>query len=251
MIHYHGTPIGGDKFNATNFLFGRHALVPFTYPVQLGVVMECCQSFCLDNGAFTIWKKGEGSIDVDKYIDWVRSARHHPGFDFALIPDVIDGSEDDNDSLLNQWPRDVHGVPVYHMHESLERAARLSREWPMIAIGSSGAWPSPGNKSWSDRMAAIMDVVCDETGKPFCKIHGLRMMDPAIFTRYPFRSVDSTNCAQNGARNGHAIDKNLCSYQGAIVTAWRIEAHQSSQIWDRSSSYLVREKQSVLNFEKP
>jgi hypothetical protein len=91
MIHYHGTPIGGPRKDAARFLAGRHALVPFSYPDDIGIVAEVCQSFCLDNGAFTVWKQG-GKLDVDGYIRWVAEWHRHPGFDFALIPDVIDGT---------------------------------------------------------------------------------------------------------------------------------------------------------------
>ena len=38
-----------------------------------------------------VWKKG-GTLDVEGYHRWVDSIRYHPGFAWALIPDVIDGS---------------------------------------------------------------------------------------------------------------------------------------------------------------
>jgi hypothetical protein len=34
-------------------------------------------------------------------------------------------------------------------------------------------------------------------GRPACKLHGLRMLDPAIFTKLPFSSADSTNIGRN------------------------------------------------------
>lgn len=98
MIHYHGTPVGGDKAGAARFLSGRHALVPFSYPADLGVALESCQSVCLDNGAFTLWKKG-GDVDVQVYHEWVHSVAGHPALDWCLIPDKIDGTEQDNAEL--------------------------------------------------------------------------------------------------------------------------------------------------------
>lgn len=246
MIHYHGTPIGGALTEAARFLLGRHALVPFSYPRDLELVMETCKSFVIDNGAFTVWKQG-GKLDVDGYVRWLRTSTStgcppylHPGFDWALIPDVIGGTAEENDAMLADWPKDIAGVPVYHLHEPLERAERLANEWPVVAIGSSGEWPTPGVPKWWTRMQDVLDVMCDEQGVPKCKLHGLRMMDPAIFTRIPFRSVDSTNAAQNGARNGRVIDEKLSSGQGAIITAMRVEAHNSPSRWDRDSSLLVR-----------
>ena len=249
MIHYHGTPIGGQRVEAARFLFGRHCLIPWPRHEDLEVAKEACSSFIVDNGAFTIWKKGKGAIDSDAYISWVQTFCLHPAFDWALIPDVIDGTEEDNDALLKDWPTKMAlGVPVYHLHESLDRADRLCGEWPIVAIGSSGEWPIPGNRKWTQRMHQVMSVMCNSNGEARCKLHGLRMMRPEIFTSYPFRSVDSTNCAQNGSRNGKVIDKKITSGQGAIITAWQIEAHQSPDRWDRSpdSSILVREQQSTL-----
>lgn len=239
MIHYHGTPCGGQRIEAARFLTGRHALVPFPRPEDLSLVMEVCRSFVVDNGAFTVWKQG-GTLDVVGYMRWVESIYRHPGFDWALIPDVIDGSEAENDAMVADWPRHLPGVPVYHLNESLERAERLASEWSTVAIGSSGEWPVPGERKWCVRMAEVMGAMCDRDGVPRCKIHGLRMMDPAIFTAYPFRSVDSTNCAQNGSRNGKVIDERLTSGQGAIITAWRIEAHNSPATWKPDASSFER-----------
>ena len=42
-----------------------------------------------------------------------------------------------------------------------------------------------------------MRTVCDDAGRPVCKLHGLRMLDPRIFSRFPFSSADSTNIGRN------------------------------------------------------
>ncbi|MDV7393143.1 hypothetical protein RZS08_17350, partial [Arthrospira platensis SPKY1] len=132
MIHYHGTPIGGKLEDAARFLPGRHALVSFAYQNNMGIVADVCQSFILDNGAFTAWKQG-GKLELEGYYKWVEQWHRHPGFDWALIPDVIDGSEKDNDALLEQWPSELRGVPVWHLHESLERLQRLAANHQWVA----------------------------------------------------------------------------------------------------------------------
>lgn len=183
MIHYHGTPVGGSRQDAARFLIGRHALVSFSYPSDIGIVADVCQSFCLDNGAFTAWKKG-GEVDVAGYQEWVSEWSRHPGFDFALIPDVIDGDEFANDDLIERF-KDAdlarYGAPVWHMHESIERLHRLCTEWRVVALGSSGQWASVGTNSWWSRIGEAMDAICDENGRPLAKLHGLRMLDPAVF----------------------------------------------------------------------
>jgi hypothetical protein len=231
MIHYHGTPIGGSGADAAQFLCGRHALVPFSYPAHLHLVKECCSSFVLDNGAFTFWRKGEGDVDYDRYVEWCYQSSRHPGFDWAIIPDKIDGTSEQNDELLCRWPSDIRGVPVYHLHEPVERAAELSNRYETVAIGSSGQWPKPGLPSWWKRISEVMAAMCDAEGIPNCRLHGLRMLDPAVFSHLPLSSADSTNCAQNNSRNGKAIDPKFTASQGAILTAWRIERHNSSETW--------------------
>ncbi|MDI3653296.1 hypothetical protein QK396_30860 [Pseudomonas aeruginosa] len=234
MIHYHGTPIGGTRQDAARFLAGRHALVPFPRQDDVAIVAEVCQSFCFDNGAFSVWKKG-GTLDVESYLRWVDDWRRHPGFDWALIPDVIDGDEADNDRLLEQWPEHLPGVPVWHLHESLERLQRLASAWRTVALGSSGQWATPGTAPWWKRISAAMNSICDARGRPTCRLHGLRMLDPKIFGRLPFASADSTNAAVNGGSvSRFGIYPPPTAGQRAAVIADRIEAHNSAPVWTRS-----------------
>lgn len=240
MIHYHGTPCGGKREDVARFLAGRHALIPWVRPEDIGTAAEVCQSFCLDNGAFTAWKSGEPITDWSGYYEWVDTWRRHPGFDWAIIPDVIDGTEEDNDSLLAEWPYEECGVPVWHLHESFERLERLVSAYPRICLGSSGQWANPGTDGWWNRMSEAMEAACDEHGRPRAKLHGLRMLDPAIFHRLPLASADSTNAVRNAnlPRFGMYAAPNLSTRMGII--AERIEAHQSAAIW------VARQEQKVL-----
>lgn len=236
MKHFHGTPIGGSRQDVARFLMGRHALVPFPRQDDMGIVAEACQSFVLDNGAFSVWKR-DSQFDVAGYIDWVRDWYRHPGFEWALIPDVIDGTEQENDALITQFEdaglRSA-GVPVWHLHESLDRLVRLSDEWGTVALGSSGQWRMPGTELWWSRMGEAMDVICDSLGRPAAKLHGLRMLDPEIFTHLPLASADSTNAAVNcGSLSRFGSYLPATSAQRAAVIAERIEIHNSAHVWLR------------------
>lgn len=232
MIHYHGTPIGGSNTEAAKFLTCRHALVSFHYQNQLPIVTKFCSSFVLDNGAFTFWKSNK-SPNWDKYYDWVNVLKRHPSYDWHLIPDEIDGSECDNWKLIVHYGKKTKsGVPVYHMHESFDHLSRLIKNYSRIAIGSSGQWPTPGEKDWWIRMNEIMSIICDKDGIPRCKIHGLRMLNPSIFTHLPFSSADSCNVG----RNNHASKRYgmYLSPSAAVrseIIASRIEVHNSTSIW--------------------
>lgn len=168
--------------------------------------------------------------------DWAR----HPAFDFALIPDVIDGDEKANDMMIarwnnwdgwrgESWPR---GVPVWHLHESLDRLARLCKGWDRVALGSSGKWPTPGTQGWWNRMGEAMEAACDSEGRPLTKLHGLRMLNPAVFHRLPLSSADSTNAVRNASifsQFGNYIPPKAGGRMSTIAD--RIESHQSAAIW--------------------
>lgn len=231
MLHFHGTPIGGSRQDVARFLVGRHALVPYPRQDDMGAVAENCQSFVFDNGAFSVWKRGE-VLDVAGYAVWCERWHRHPGFDWALIPDVIDGDEADNDALLRDWSLPGLGVPVWHMHEDIGRLERLCREYRTVALGSSGQWASPGTASWWARMSEAMNAVCDDMGRPMARLHGLRMLDPAIFSKLPLASADSTNAAVNcGSLDRFGIYVPQTAAQRAAVIADRIESHPSAACW--------------------
>lgn len=238
MIHYHGTPLGGTRQDVARFVNNRHFCVPFTNPDDLPVIAEHGASWFADNGAFSVWKQG-GELDRPAYYEWLREWSMHPGFDFAIIPDVIEGTEHENDLLLQEWdkrmyhPRYVPGVPVWHLHESLERLHRLcTGRWRRVALGSSGKWSTPGEESWWLRMEEAMHVATDKEGRPLCKLHGLRMLSPMIFTQLPLASADSTNVAQNcNILPRFGMYKPPTRAQRCEVIASRIENQQSACRW--------------------
>jgi len=200
MIHYHGTPLSGAKVKAGEFFQGRHALVSYAHREDLEIVAECCQSFVLDNGAFSVWRKG-GSMDVDGYIEWCLQWYRHPGFDWALIPDVIDGTTEENTAMLELWPDDINGVPIWHFNEHIDYLKFLANDYKCVAFGSAGDYATVGDDKWWKRATEALNAITIN-GKPVCKIHGLRMLNPRIFSHIPFSSADSTNAAQNAGSIG-------------------------------------------------
>lgn len=230
MIHYHGGPITPYKV-AELVWSGRHGFASFWYPDQIGVVAECCQTFGLDNGAFSAWTQGVVP-DWNEYRRWVQEWGAHPGCDFAVIPDVIDGDEAANDDLVRWWHSErmpCLGVPVWHMHESVERLKRLCAEYPRVALGSSGQWPEPQCAGWWDRIDEAFAAICDDKGSPPCKLHGLRMMHNTITSKLPLSSVDSTNVAQNHWRERHRFA--LAEEVAVIKMIKRIEEHAIAPYW--------------------
>lgn len=237
MIHYHGTPMTPELAMVKSFK-AKHAMVSFEEPRQVEVAAEICQSIVLDNGAFSAWRQKK-LYDFYGYREWAELWLKHPCVEWCVIPDRIDGTEADNDDLLKAWdlPKAL-SVPVYHYHESLERLEMLVSEWPRVALGSSGEYATPGTTDWWARTAEIMRVACDKDGMPRAKLHGLRMLDPVIFSHIPLSTADSCNASRNigidSAWNGTYTPASKATR--AIVMMERIESHASAHRWCARSS---------------
>lgn len=233
MIPIHGCPLTPEAAAAVVFA-GRHVMVSHANPEQVDLMFEIAKSVVFDNGAYPKWRKGEKVVDWLPYRGWVDEYAMHPAFDWFVIPDVIDGDEHDNDNLVFEFREVKRGVPVWHLHESVTRIDRLMEMgFDRIAIGSSGEFATIKTGRWWSRMAEAMQVFCDSHGRPRVKMHGLRMLDPEVFTRFPFSSADSTNVARNVGLDirwkGTYSPPNKATR--GIVLANRIEAYQSPAVW--------------------
>jgi hypothetical protein len=202
VIHYHGMPVT-PAAAAVAAVRAGHAFVSFAHADQLAIAVEVAQSFALDNGAFSAWRSGDPVTDWTGYYEWVADIARHPHCDFAVIPDVIGGSDDDNDALLLEWPLPRIGAPVWHLNSSLGRLERLAADYPRVCLGSAGEYATVGDAKWWNRIAEVMRVVCDDDGYPLTKLHGLRMLNPDVFSRVPLASADSTNIGRNVGIDSH------------------------------------------------
>lgn len=245
MIHYHGLPFSPSEA-MVRAMRGRHCMVSFARPDQIEEAAEVCQSIALDNGAYSQWRRGI-KVDFAAYELWCAHWLRHPGVDWALIPDDILGTEEDDNRLIEQWslPRE-QSVPVWHLHESLEKLAHLVRMFPRVALGSSGEWSQPATPEWWVRMGAAMEVACDSDGFPRAKLHGLRMLNPVIFSHVPLASADSCNVARNlgmdSRWNGAYAPRSKLSR--ALIMLDRVELHPASRRWCGSNG--VQENLELL-----
>lgn len=229
MIHYHGTPCGGKRVDAEEFLRGRHALVPFLRQEDMALVAQVCESFVLDNSAFTAWKSGEPIDDWSEYYGFVDRWKNHPGFDWAIIPDVIDGSEQENDDLLTDWPWSEHGVPVWHFHESLVLSADLSGNSGNIStdsIRSPCRWHL-GIPSSAQATSMTWFIRCHHDVVPGSG-HSPELPSATVGYAETIRSRRS-NATQNGSRK--AMQAGCSRGLGMTIIARNIESLQSSAPW--------------------
>lgn len=230
MIPYLGTPITPNAILSD--LQSYHGLVSFWRPDQIERVASTAQSFALDNGAFSAWTAGRPVSDWEPYYAWCAEWLGHPGCDFAIVPDVIDGGVEQNNRLEIQWPFGTHGsgAPVWHLHEPINRLTRMARNWHRVCLGSSGEYAVLKTARWWSRMHEAFEALCGASGRPMCKVHGLRMADPEIVEVFPFASVDSTNVARNHARTRTQWSG---SSVGALLMAQKIDAIPASTSYRR------------------
>ena len=232
MTKFHGGPITPNDAAIAAWRDG-HAMVSFANQQQVELAFEYAGEVAIDNGAFSLWGKGE-RIDVAAYLEFVARWSCHPSFAWCVIPDVIDGDEAGNLELIQRWPfAQALSVPVWHMHESLEFLDLLVGRFPRVAVGSSGEFSEPATPRWWTRIADAMDIACDANGYPKTKLHGLRQMDSTITSVIPYSSVDSCNIARNiGIDSAWGGTYTPASKElRALVLRDRIKHHASASRW--------------------
>jgi len=194
MIHYHGTPITPRE--RLQQMRGRHFCVSHESPRDLETALAIGASVMGDNGAFVRWTRNKPT-DWPAYYHWCREWLQHPHW--CVVPDVIEGSEEENDALLGECPlpRELT-APVWHLNESLDRLRRLADNYPRICFGSCAEYDDPRSSAWVDRITTAWEVL--SRGRTLPWVHMLRAMQQAAEGPWPFASADSTNVARNAVR---------------------------------------------------
>lgn len=224
-IHYHGTPLRGTKrHKKIHALAGRHFCVSHYDARNVDICHQIGQSVMLDNGAFSKWTRGR-STNWTGYYDWTEKWLAYPTT-WAVIPDVIDGSEDENDALLDCWPHGkTQAAPVWHLDESIERLQRLiGAGYTKICIGSSGQYKQVGSVLWHTKMIKTMNAICVNDQVPVW-LHMLRGLSLSG-SQYPLSSLDSTDIARNHNERDTSI----------FAQAERWDRVQCSPYWEHQMS---------------
>ncbi len=193
MIHYHGTPL--TPRSELLKLAGKNFCVSFANPQDADWCLANGQSVLWDNGAFSLHTKGR-EVDWLAYYRWLEPRLGHPHW--AVIPDVIDGTECEQRALLESWPFSSQlGAPVWHLGLSIDYLLEIADTWPRFCFGSTKQYWQVGSESWERR--------CDEAFNALAKrhpkmpwVHILRGL-ALCGDRWPFASADSVNVARNYA----------------------------------------------------
>jgi hypothetical protein len=160
----------------------------------------------IDNGAFTHWRKGGQMTEdyVEAFEAWASEIMGRCPRSIAVIPDVIDGTLDDNWNQIRWSCLPVErSMPVWHMHEPLSSLqAMIESGFLYIAIGSSGEYANARGEKWERRIQEAMDAIDDlcqpKSGYVRPYIHMMRAQSQHHL--FPFASSDSSNVAVNHSR---------------------------------------------------
>ena len=230
--HFHGTPIWGDGSGVLRTAIkGGGAFVSYARPDQIEQCLAYSSQIAIDNGAFSAWKRGL-VLDWGEFYKWLLCYYHHPKLAFFVIPDVVDGGGEDNDRLIASVPSIFKdkAVPVWHLHEPIDRLVRLCEQWPRVAFGSSGQYGTIRTKAWHGRMReAFVAIYAERDLKT--KIHGLRMLDGRVFGAYPLDTADSTNLACN-------VPKFDVKYPDLTRNVQAMESYKSLSAYDKKAMVL-------------
>lgn len=196
MIHYHGTPISPMK--AIETMGGKHFCVSYARPDDLKRCLRIGQSLMLDNGAFSAKTRGL-PFDRDGFYGWVEPLLAHPHW--SVVPDVIDGSEDEQREMVKSWPfRKEMGIPVWHLGLSISYLIELCDAWGRVCFGSAGEFWQIGTSKWCHRMDEAFNALVNTYGRQIPWVHGMRMLGQASGP-WPLASADSTNVALHHAEH--------------------------------------------------
>lgn len=200
-IHYHGTPLSPKTELAK--MAGKHFCVSFANPSDAEDCLRYGQSVMWDNGAFVFYRAGKLVVDWSKFYAWLEVRIGHPHW--GVIPDVIDGTIEENLALIKQWPfRKELSAAVWHLGEPIEHLlALIEMGFGKICFGSSGAYWQVGSDAWSRRVDEAFNEITRHFGNlPWVHmLRGLAMCGDV----WPFASADSTNVARNFKNIGAAV----------------------------------------------
>ena len=191
MIHYHGTPL--SPRTELYKMAGKHFCVPFSDGRDADTCLSIGQSIMFDNGAFSAFTKGK-ALDVPAYLDWLEPRLGHPHW--AIIPDVIDGTAEQQRGTLKDWPYPpALSAPVWHMGLDIDYLLELCDTWPKVCFGSTAQYWQIGSSDWVRRCdQAFNALALRHRHLPW--IHMLRGLSLSG-DLWPFASADSVNVARN------------------------------------------------------
>ena len=161
----------------------------------------------VDNGAYSYFKKGRSSMDgsyLDEFEEWARDILDRCPQAIAVIPDVIEGTVEQNIELLHMCQLDPERcMAIWHLNEPLSHLLYLCESYNYVGFGSAGEYWEVGTTAWHARIReafAAIDKWETESNGAYIRPRLHMMRAQCLAHLYPFDSSDSTNVARNHHR---------------------------------------------------
>lgn len=178
----------------------------------------------VDNGAFSAWKSGTDTMNDESYLDgfaeWANAILDVCPQAIAVLPDVIDGTHEQNWQLASETMTmfDMERVmPIWHMHEPIFYLLNLCEGFSYVGIGSSAQYSSPDSPAWKARIAEAFAAIESweaESGEVRPRIHMMRAQSK--HHAHAFDSSDSTNVAVNHNRQFRKSGETIAAFAGRV-----------------------------------
>lgn len=253
VVHYHGGPIwGGDEIVSALYKDGG-ALVSFRRTDQIKKIAKLKCSLVLDNGAFSTWRANNDD-DFDWDAHWTKYymfvLKWIGRIDWFVVPDVIEGTEQENDDLVSKVPSSLKSkaVPVWHSNESISRLLRLCEKFSLVAIGCCGDETIIRSKSWVLKMDEVFNEIYIKRNMDV-NIHGLRMLDGRALSKYPFYSADSTNVAINVPKTKARLPNITCKLARTAIMRHTIEMVSPPTVAEYKNKIKFQESQKEIQLD--
>lgn len=163
-------------------------------------------SLMFDSGAFSVWKAGEGDVDLEALIDYNLKLQEEHSFKSIVfisldkIPGTLERAANHAEvleaarvSLRNYLRMKERGLkvvlPVYHLGEPLSCLKEiLDNDVGYVGLGglARGA-ADKARRAWLDSVFSFLAKY------PEIKTHGFGVTSPSLVLRYPWYSVDSVS----------------------------------------------------------
>lgn len=240
-----GTPVTPKKLLPS--LAGSSFCVSFADRRQIQDAIELVgqeEILVLDNGAFSIWKSGQGAIDREAFWLWANQVQAICPQAVAVIPDVIEGDERANLLELSWAVREglaafpERTMSIWHMDDSLDYLETQARLFNFVGIGSCAQFDVQRRRA--DYLARIREAsdVIDQVEREHNRrpwVHLMRGLGVfADLTR--FESADSTNVARNHCRHKQTHGDDRARYLADRIRSQVDQAVEAAQVEDVESS---------------
>ena len=152
-------------------------------------ILNKCEEYLLDSGAFSFMNGKKGEIDfdayVDRYADFIN--KHKVKNFFELDVDCVIGQK--KTYLLRDKLETLTGrqcIPVWHKSRGLEEWGKICEEYNYVAIGGIVS------KEILPFQYKALPAMIDIAHKKGAKVHGLGFTSTSYFHKVKFDTVDST-----------------------------------------------------------